>query len=121
VEGALAQVHRNSTWFILSFRFIYGVRNFASFSLGMARVQPLRFAALNFVAAFVWAGTFVGAGLLFGEAFETLAGQWFEGVGLALLGVIALAIVLAVLHSRRHRRRRHLTHLAADASKPPVI
>ncbi len=62
VEGALAQVQRNSTWFILTFRFIYGVRNFASFSLGMARVGPMRFAALNFFAAFVWALSFAGAG-----------------------------------------------------------
>ncbi|MGE0716863.1 MAG: DedA family protein [Alphaproteobacteria bacterium] len=122
VEGALSQVHRNSTWFILTFRFIYGVRNFASFSLGMARVPPLRFAALNFVAAFVWAATFVGAGYLFGEAFETVAGQWFEGIGLALLAVVALAIVLSIVHARRHRRRRRMPpSLAADASKPPVM
>jgi membrane protein DedA with SNARE-associated domain len=122
VEMALERVHRNSTWFILSFRFIYGVRNFASFSLGMARVQPLRFAGLNFIAAFVWALSFAGVGYLFGEAFSHLAGRFVEGIGLAMLGGLTLGILITWYHARRHRRRSATMpgHLAADPSKPPA-
>lgn len=120
VEGALSQVQRNSTWFILTFRFIYGVRNFASFSLGVARVPPLRFAALNFVAAFAWALSFAGAGYVFGEAFEAVAGEWVQGIGLVLLTCLALFIILLVLRARRSRRLRDVSHLAPGASKPPA-
>src|SRR5579863_5926299 len=35
VDSALALVKRYDTLFILSFRFIYGVRNFSSFALGL--------------------------------------------------------------------------------------
>src|SRR5260221_60358 len=34
VDSALGWIKRYDTWFILSFRFIYGVRNFSSFALG---------------------------------------------------------------------------------------
>src|SRR5690606_37604745 len=115
-----SQVQRNSTWFILTFRFIYGVRNFASFSLGVARVPPLRFAALNFVAAFAWALSFAGAGYVFGEAFEAVAGEWVQGIGLVLLTCLALFIILLVLRARRSRRLRDVSHLAPGASKPPA-
>lgn len=120
VEGALAQVQRNSTWFILTFRFIYGVRNFASFSLGMARVPPLRFAALNFVAAFVWALAFAGSGYVFGEAFEAVAGEWVHGIGLVLLTCLVLFAVLMVLRARRNRRRAQAVPVSPNVSNPPA-
>jgi membrane protein DedA with SNARE-associated domain len=119
VEGALAQVQRNSTWFILTFRFIYGVRNFASFSLGMARVGPMRFAALNFFAAFVWALSFAGAGYIFGEAFEAVAGEWVQGIGLVLLTCLVLFAILMVLRARRNRRRA-AAPMPPNASNPPA-
>ncbi len=120
VEGALAQVQRNSTWFILSFRFIYGVRNFASFSLGMARVAPARFAALNFSAAFVWALSFAGSGYLFGEAFEAVAGEWVHGIGLVLLTCLVLFAILMILRARRGRRRAAVAPVSSSVSKPPA-
>lgn len=113
-------MQRNSTWFILSFRFIYGVRNFASFSLGMARVQPLRFAALNFVAAFVWALAFAGSGYVFGEAFEAVAGEWVHGIGLVLLTCLVLFAVLMVLRARRNRRRAQAVPVSPNVSNPPA-
>ncbi|BBK31372.1 membrane protein DedA with SNARE-associated domain [Stella humosa] len=122
VEGALSQVQRNSTWFILTFRFIYGVRNFASFSLGMARVQPMRFAVLNFIAAFVWALSFAGAGYIFGEAFEAVAGEWVQGVGLVLLTCLALFAILMIMRARRNGKRRRAAeaHAAASPVEPPA-
>src|SRR5881275_719161 len=55
VDSALHWLERYDTGFILSFRFIYGVRNFSSFALGVSAVKWDRFLRLNFVAAGVWA------------------------------------------------------------------
>ena len=45
VESALSWLERYDVWFILSFRFIYGVRNFSSFALGSARFAGSGFCA----------------------------------------------------------------------------
>lgn len=67
LDRAFLWVKRWGTLFILSFRFIYGVRNFASVALGMSRIGWSRFASLNLAAAALWAAAFVGSGYLFGR------------------------------------------------------
>jgi membrane protein DedA with SNARE-associated domain len=104
VESALSWLERYDVWFILSFRFIYGVRNFSSFALGLSAVRWERFLRLNFFAAMVWAASFVSIGYFLGHAFSTAVNiaNW---LGYALLGVfVALGCGIWLLH-RRHRRR----------------
>src|SRR3954470_148535 len=104
VESALSWLERYDIWFILSFRFIYGVRNFSSFALGLSAVRWERFLRLNFFAAMVWAAAFVGIGYFLGHAFSTAVNvaNW---LGYALLGVfVTIAGGIWLLH-RRHRRR----------------
>ncbi len=50
VDSALSWLKRFDTIFILTFRFIYGVRNFSSFALGISRINWKRFLALNLIA-----------------------------------------------------------------------
>ena len=59
VDAALRWLERYNTAFILSFRFIYGVRNFSSFAMGMSAVRGRRFLVLNFLAAALWAASFI--------------------------------------------------------------
>ncbi len=61
---------KHETAFILSFRFIYGLRNVSPFVIGMNGIRHPRFAALNFIAAFVWGVAFAGGGYLLGKAFK---------------------------------------------------
>jgi membrane protein DedA with SNARE-associated domain len=100
VETAMSWLERYDTWFILSFRFVYGVRNFASFAMGLAKIDPLRFAALNFVAAFVWAISFAGFGYLFGHALESAFGDIAGYFHYIMLGAFALAVTILVLVNR---------------------
>ena len=73
VDRALAWLKRYDVGFILSFRFIYGVRNFSSFALGISGISWRRFLAFNFLAAFIWACAFVGIGFLCGHALRAHA------------------------------------------------
>lgn len=66
VESANRLLEQYGTLFILSFRFLYGIRNVASVVCGLAGYSRLRFAVLNFIAAGIWAGSFVLAGWFLG-------------------------------------------------------
>jgi len=58
------------TAFILSFRFIYGLRNVSPFVIGMNGIPHPRFAALNLIAATAWAIAFAGGGYMIGHTFK---------------------------------------------------
>lgn len=100
MASATTMLLQYGTIFILTFRFLYGIRNVAAAACGLAGIGRLRFAVLNFIAAGVWAGSFVAAG-------------WFLG---ALIGPERLfhaiaggaLLILAVLLFRRFYRRRRL-------------
>jgi membrane protein DedA with SNARE-associated domain len=105
VETALDFLRRYNTGFILSFRFVYGVRNFASFAMGMSGLDPRRFAVLNFVAAFGWALSFAGFGYVFGETMESVLDDAPHLFGLIMLAFFAGALVLVGTLRRRQRRQ----------------
>src|SRR5436190_7284602 len=107
VDSALHWLERYDAGFILSFRFIYGVRNFSSFALGLSAVRWERFLWLNFTAAGVWAASFVGVGYFLGHAFRTVLGDVARSFSLVMLGVfVAIGAGMWLLH--RFQRRRHL-------------
>lgn len=113
VDKVLGFVRRYDTWFILSFRFIYGVRNFSSFAIGISGVGWLRFLLLNLLAALIWALLFVGAGYYSGRAAHRALGEYADRFSLVMLGGVAL-ILIGVYVFHRLRRRRH------DANSNPI-
>jgi membrane protein DedA with SNARE-associated domain len=113
VDSALGWIKRYDKWFILSFRFIYGVRNFSSFALGISGIAWQRFLLLNFLAAFLWAVAFVGGGYFCGRALERMLGEIAEQFSmLALAAFLAAVAAAAIVHKLRRRRR------AAEAATP---
>jgi membrane protein DedA with SNARE-associated domain len=90
----LDHIHRNEILFILSFRFIYGIRTISPIALGVAGVRPGLYAALNLVSAAVWAAVFTVAGYLFGQTIERFAGKLHHGHKLIIAGVLCLAVLV---------------------------
>jgi membrane protein DedA with SNARE-associated domain len=108
-------------WFILSFRFIYGVRNVTPPALAIAGVPHRRFALLNFVAAGLWANTFAFAGYLFGQAFKELVDNAHKYFGYVILFMFLGAVFWAFYHTIRgvvHRRRAYRAERNAAKLKP---
>ncbi len=104
VARARALVERYDTLLILSFRFLYGLRNVTPLALGMSGVSALKFTALNVVGAALWA---IGVGLLgwfVGSAAKQLLGH-LERYELRVAGVILAVGLLAWLWRRRSQRR----------------
>lgn len=107
VNTALEWVERYSVGFILTFRFIYGVRNFSSFALGLGAVNWRRFLWLNLFAAALWAVTFVALGYFLGHAMRKALPEIARSVRLSVL--VALVVVgLATWFLHWLQRRRQL-------------
>ena len=92
------QLERHGALFVLSFRFLYGIRNVAAAACGLAGMPRRRFMVLNLIGAGIWASSFVAAG-------------WFLGalLGPETLGYLIASAALLLLFAfliRYWRRRR---------------
>ena len=116
VDSALGWVKRYDKWFILSFRFIYGVRNFSSFALGISGIDWRRFLVFNLTAALLWAASFVGAGYFCGRAAERMLGELAEKLSIILLGIFVVTVAAVFVTQRVRSRMRRQRRQAAEAA-----
>jgi membrane protein DedA with SNARE-associated domain len=120
VNAALAWLERYDAGFILSFRFIYGVRNVSSFALGLSAVRWERFLGLNFAAAGLWAASFVAVGYFLGHAFRAVLGDLARSFSLVMLGVfVAIGSGVWLLHRLQRRRQLRVPRGAGVILPPP--
>ena len=92
-------LHKHSTLFIFSFRFIYGIRVASPFIIGSSGISVKRFAILNFLAAVVWAVASCYAGYLIGHFFADSIDTFVskaEGIQKHIVIGLGLIIVAAV-------------------------
>lgn len=99
VAKAIDFVERFGAAFILSFRFAYGIRNVASVACGMTTMKYSYFAVLNFIAAGIWAASFVAAGWFLAAAFGPERVGW-------VLGGIGLFVIAGLIYKARTSRKR---------------
>jgi len=93
IEWAFEAVKRAPITFILSFRWIYGVRNAAPFIVGIAGVSRIKYLIFNLIAAGLWAHAFAWGGYYMGRKLEEWLGEskWYV-LGGFLVCVIAFAL-----------------------------
>lgn len=105
-EKALGAIERHPRKFILSYRFIYGLRTVSPVALGLSGVPAGLFLMLNVIAAAVWAAVFTALGYFFGQAIEAVWGD-IQAVEhklfLAGLGAIAAFLLIQVIRKLRRR------------------
>jgi membrane protein DedA with SNARE-associated domain len=105
---ALARVEAGATFYILIFRFLYGLRTVSPLAIGVSSVSKRKFAILNAIAAFIWASAMVGIGYAFGRTIEATLGS-FHQIEHILIAMIAVGIVsyagLYWLHRRFIRKQ----------------
>ncbi|MEO5339065.1 MAG: DedA family protein [Magnetococcus sp. MYC-9] len=95
-ERGFELLRKGEVLFILSYRFIYGVRNVSPFVIGVGGIPPVRFFLLNLTASSLWAVTFVLGGYLLGKVLE----RWLEEYKLHMLAGVALLLVGVYLYHR---------------------
>ena len=108
-KPAFARAHgwleRYPTAFILSFRFIYGMRTISPIAIGLSQIPARRFVPLNMLAAAIWAPTFTLIGFWLGHAAAPLIDR-IARVGLDVVVALAvLALLIAAIIALRRRAR----------------
>lgn len=104
---ALRLIEQHPTKFVLSFRFLYGLRIVSPIAVGFSRIPASQYVLLNLGSAVIWAVFFTAFGYLFGHTIETIMGtlKAFETVALAAIGIgvfVAVAVVLIARWRKRH-------------------
>jgi membrane protein DedA with SNARE-associated domain len=93
LEQATRFLDRFGIAFVLSFRFIYGVRNVSSAACGIAGMNRASFAFWNFIAAGLWAASFVAGGWYLAHWLGPDGVYWMlAGVAVCVVAVIAYKI-----------------------------
>jgi len=113
VQRARELLNRHTTIVILSFRFLYGLRNVTPFALGLSNVPTMRFVVLNALGAALWSVAITLLGWSLGEVAKEMLGHiehYERGIGAA---IIVIGMLLWVWHHVARRRR------AGDGSVPP--
>lgn len=98
-------LNRYNTALILTFRFLYGLRNITPIALGMSDVSTPRFVLLNAIGAAVWSIAIALFGWFVGEAARQMLGhlqRYERAVGGA---IVAIGVGLWIWHHLAARRR----------------
>lgn len=115
IERGTRLLDRWGAWFILSFRFLYGLRSISPMAIGLSSISAVRFAFLNLIAALVWAVAVGWLGFLFGNVLERFLSQiqmWEHlflaalAIALVLFGLYRLAYLLPWVRRFRERSAR---------------
>lgn len=107
LDKVFCALEKYAVSFILSYRFMYGIRNVSALAIGMSNLPWRRFAFWNMIASFLWSFVFCGGGYLFGDIMERFGFGDEESVNfevrslmIAALGLFALVVVLRYFHAR---------------------
>ncbi|MCL2469808.1 MAG: DedA family protein [Alphaproteobacteria bacterium] len=99
LKKILGTLEKYSTSFILTYRFMYGVRNISALAIGMSNLSWRRFASLNAAASFLWSAAFCGAGYGFGVLIGRLSPGDDEAIEMEvrsfMIAILALVILIA--------------------------
>jgi len=90
---ALGLIERFPVAFILSFRFLYGLRAAGPVAVGVTQIATGWFALLNALGAAIWAAVFVGLGYLFGPTVMSVLNAALAHAAPVAIGAVAVAVL----------------------------
>lgn len=97
LEKVFGLLEKHAVPFVLTYRFMYGVRNISALAIGMSQLPWRRYFFLNTIASFLWSLVFCGAGYLFGDVMERLGIGDEQTVNIEVRGLMITVLALFVL------------------------
>ena len=123
VHRATRLLEKYDTWFILGFRFVYGIRSISPFVIGMSRIPAWRFVLLNLIAAFLWASVLGGVSFLLGAVMTNLLTRFavVEHYAIVIIAFAGVALWLGhfILTRRRTEQFLESEKSSAERDKSP--
>jgi len=116
-DRAFDMLHRYDAAFILTFRFLYGLRTVSPFVIGMSKVPTARFVLLNMIASAIWASAFSTGGYLLGTMLEAMIAK-VERIEVYVLGALVVLGILSWLVHIQIMRRRQRAVVRAHVQTP---
>jgi membrane protein DedA with SNARE-associated domain len=113
-DKALEHIRKHPDIWVLSFRFVYGLRTVMPVAIGLSGYPPLRYLILNGIGAAVWAAALGAAAYHFGAVLEGMLGS-VKKYELWVLG--ALLVLGFALWLRRRIKNARATRLACAEAK----
>ncbi len=101
VEKGLQFLKKHETTYILSFRFIYGIRIISPFIIGAQNISFARFAVLNLVAAIVWTVLSCALGYFLGA----FVSQFTHNITLVIMGIVFGIVGFSLLIGRIKKKK----------------
>jgi membrane protein DedA with SNARE-associated domain len=108
-DRALEHIRRHPDIWVLSFRFVYGLRTVMPVAIGLSGYPPGRYLLLNGIGAAVWAAALGAAAYKFGAVLEGLLGN-VKKYELWVLG--ALLVIGGLLWIRRRIKNARIARQA---------
>ncbi|HCU05979.1 MAG TPA: hypothetical protein DIC42_00100 [Holosporales bacterium] len=105
---AFSILKRIDVWFILTCRFIYGIRTVSPLVIGAAQIPIKKFIPLNILAAAIWASISCAGGYYLGEVIMSNADiikQLSKNVGLLVLAIFI--VVGSIIIFIKYRKKIH--------------
>lgn len=107
-KKAFDYLEKYDVWFIMSFRFIYGIRALSPLVIGASHKVPImRFVRLNFIAALIWTILSCMAGYFLANVLFEVFTYFHETILKPLLISIAVLIVTFILYKKFRSKKAH--------------
>jgi membrane protein DedA with SNARE-associated domain len=113
-DRALDHIRRHPDLWVLSFRFVYGLRTVMPVAIGLSGYPPRRYLLLNGLGALIWSAALGMAAYHFGALLEGLLGN-VKRYELWVLG--ALVVLGAALWITRRYKAARVARKAAQESE----
>jgi membrane protein DedA with SNARE-associated domain len=101
-----AWLEKHDFIFIMTYRYIYGLRNISAITIGTSKIAWQRYFILNFFASYLWAVVFAGGGYLFGDL---IAKEGEDPINSLMIGALILFLIVLSVHFLRTRRKNKQT------------
>jgi membrane protein DedA with SNARE-associated domain len=111
---ALGFIERFPISYILTFRFIFGLRVASPIAIGVSQVPTWRFTLLNILGAIIWATGFTMLGFIFGEAMHNVLGHGHHAGRWTLIAAGAIIVVVGIIWAVRYLIGRRKPRVATQ-------
>lgn len=104
-DKAFGLLHKWDVWFIIMFRFVYGIRTISPLVIGAAGISPKRFIPLNLLSAVIWTLISCAVGYMLGDVLEYMIENFKSIQRYLVLIPLGVLLLIAMLYTVWRKRR----------------
>lgn len=100
---------RYENWFILGFRFVYGIRTITPIILGTTHIKLKKYSLMTVIAALLWAASIAYIGYSCALMIEAISDMFIIYQKYLTMAILTLIGCGAMIYKWRHKKKRNNT------------